>query len=54
MIIAQSVQRRAVGWTARVLFPAVQDFSLLHSVQTDPTARLASYPMGIGGSFRKN
>jgi hypothetical protein len=29
--IAQSVYRRATGWTARVRFPAVQDFSLLSS-----------------------
>jgi hypothetical protein len=28
-------QRRATGWKTVVQFPAVQDFSLLHSVQTD-------------------
>jgi hypothetical protein len=31
--------------------PAVQDFSLLHSVQTGSGAHPASYPMGTGGSF---
>jgi hypothetical protein len=49
--IAQSVKRRATGWTAPVRFPAVQDFSLLHSVQAGSGAHTASYPMGIGGSF---
>jgi hypothetical protein len=39
------------GWTARVRFPAVQIFSLLHSVQTDSGAHRASYTMGTGGSF---
>jgi hypothetical protein len=38
------------GWRARVGFPAVQDFSLLHSVQTDSEAHPA-YPVGTGGSF---
>jgi hypothetical protein len=45
---------RAMGWTARVRFPAVQDFYLRHSIQTDQTgsgAHPASYPMGTGGSF---
>jgi hypothetical protein len=41
----------AKGWTARVRFPAVQDFSLLPSVQTGSGAHPASYPMGTGGSF---
>jgi hypothetical protein len=36
---------------ARVLFSAVQDFSLLHSVETKYGAHPASYPMGTGGSF---
>jgi hypothetical protein len=40
----------ATGWTARVRFPAMQDFSLLHSVQTDSGAHPASYPMHTGGS----
>jgi hypothetical protein len=30
---------------------AVQDFPLLHSVQTDSGTHPASYPMGTGGSF---
>jgi hypothetical protein len=34
-----------MAWTAR------QDFSLLHSVQTDSGAHQVSYPMGTGGSF---
>jgi hypothetical protein len=49
--VAQSVSRRAAGWTARLRFPAVQDFSLLHSVQTGSGAHLASYPIGTGSSF---
>jgi hypothetical protein len=39
------------SWTARVRFPAVQDFSLLHRVQAGSGAHSASYPMGTGGSF---
>jgi hypothetical protein len=41
----------ATGWTARVRFSAVEDFSLLHSVQNGIRAHPASYPMGIGSSF---
>jgi hypothetical protein len=41
----------ATGWKARVRFPAVQDFSFLHSVQTGSGTQPASYPMGTGGSF---
>jgi hypothetical protein len=41
----------ATGWTARVQFLAVQDFSLLHSVQIDSGTQSASYSMGTGGSF---
>jgi hypothetical protein len=41
----------ATGWTVRVRFPAVQDVSLLHSVQTEPGPHPASYPKGTGGSF---
>jgi hypothetical protein len=41
----------AKGWAARVQFPALQDFFLLHSVQTGSGAHPASYPMGTGGSF---
>jgi hypothetical protein len=42
---------RATGWMAWVRFTAVQDFPLLHSVQTGSGAHLASYPMGTRGSF---
>jgi hypothetical protein len=34
-----------------VSIAAVQDFSLLHIVQTGSAAHPASYPMGTGGSF---
>jgi hypothetical protein len=34
-MIAQSVKRQATGWTARVRFPAVQNLSVLHRVQTN-------------------
>jgi hypothetical protein len=40
---------KAMGWTAWVRFPAVQDFSVLYSVQTDCGTNPASYPMGTGG-----
>jgi hypothetical protein len=33
------------------LIPAVQDFSLLHSVETDSGARPASYTMCVMGAF---
>jgi hypothetical protein len=33
---AQSVQGQATGWTARVRFPAVQDFSLLPASRPTP------------------
>jgi hypothetical protein len=36
---------------APVHFMAMQDFSLLHSVQTDSGAHPVSYPMGTGGFF---
>jgi hypothetical protein len=49
--IAQSVWRRATGWTARVRIPTVQDFSLLHSAQTDSGVHPASYPIGTRGYF---
>jgi hypothetical protein len=32
-----------------VRFPALQDFSLLHSVQTESAPHPAPYPMGTGG-----
>jgi hypothetical protein len=41
----------STAWTAWVRFPEVQDFSLLHSVQTGSGAHPASYQMGTGGSF---
>jgi hypothetical protein len=44
---AYKEERRATGWTARIRFPAVQGFSLLHSVQTDSGAP-ASCPMCTG------
>jgi hypothetical protein len=48
--IAQSVKRRATGWTAGVRFPAgVRYFSHLYSVQTDSVAHPASYTRGTGG-----
>jgi hypothetical protein len=37
--------------TVRVQFPAWQDFSPLHSVQTDSGSHPASYPMGTGERF---
>jgi hypothetical protein len=46
--IAQSVWRRATCWAARVQFPAVKDFSLLHSVQPDPGAHPATYQLVPG------
>jgi hypothetical protein len=50
--IAQSVWRRATGWTAGVRFPVGErDFSLLRSVQTGSGAHPASYPMATEGSF---
>jgi hypothetical protein len=48
---AQSVKRRATGWTALVQFPAVQYLYLCHGVQTESRAHPASYPMCTGGSF---
>jgi hypothetical protein len=39
---------RATGWTARVRFSTVQEFSFLHNVKTSSVAHLASYPMGTG------
>jgi hypothetical protein len=49
--IAQLVQQRATSWTARVRFPEVQDFSLLHSLQTDSGAHPASCPVGTWDLF---
>jgi hypothetical protein len=50
-VIAQSVQRRATGWKAVVLFPAVQDFFLLHKVETGSEVHSASYQLDTGGDF---
>jgi hypothetical protein len=48
--IAQSVYRRATGWTAGVPFLAQAiDFSLLHAVQKGCEAHPASYPVGTWG-----
>jgi hypothetical protein len=41
----------ATGWTVRGLFPAVQAFSLFHSVQIGSGAHPAYYPIGTGGNF---
>jgi hypothetical protein len=41
----------ATGWKSRIQFPAVQDFSLFHSVQTDTGAHPASYSKGIESFF---
>jgi hypothetical protein len=46
--IAQSVQRRATGWTTRVRFLVVKVFPFLHSVQTGSGAHPSSYSMGTG------
>jgi hypothetical protein len=46
--IAQPVKQRATGWMPRIRFPAGQDFSLLHAVQTDSGAHPSSYPIGSG------
>jgi hypothetical protein len=45
----ESGSRRATDWTARIRFPAVQDFYLFHSVQTDSGAHATSNLMGTGG-----
>jgi hypothetical protein len=39
------------GLEAGVRFPAGEFLSLLHGAQTESGAHLASYTMGIGGSF---
>jgi hypothetical protein len=49
--IAQSAYRRATSRKAWFRFPEVQDFSLLHGVQTGTEAHPASYPMGTGELF---
>jgi hypothetical protein len=42
------------GLDARILFPAVQNISLLHGAQTESGAHPASYPMGTGGSYPRD
>jgi hypothetical protein len=50
--MAQSVQRRATCWTARVRFPTVEtEFSLLHSVQIGSGVYSDPCPVGANGSF---
>jgi hypothetical protein len=49
--VAQSVQQWGTGRMAWARFPAGQDFSLLHTVQTESRAHPASYPMGSRGIF---
>lgn len=39
---------QAMGRTAGVLFPAKQDFSLIHSTETNSEAHSASYPVETG------
>jgi hypothetical protein len=46
-----TVKKYFMGWTARVQFPAVQKFALLHYVKTGSEAQPFFYPMGTGGSF---
>jgi hypothetical protein len=52
--IAQSVQRLATDWTtegSEFEFRYVQEFLLLHVVQTGSGVHLTFYPMGTRGSF---
>jgi hypothetical protein len=46
-LIAQSVWRQAMSWTAQIRFLVLQDFSL-HRAQTKSWNHSTSYPMGIG------
>jgi hypothetical protein len=46
--IAQTVYWRVTGWAAWV---RLQDFSILHGIQTGSGAHPTSYPMGTRGSF---
>jgi hypothetical protein len=50
-VIPRSNQNSSVGTAVSYDGPTVQDFSLLHVVQTDSRTHPASYPMGTGGSF---
>jgi hypothetical protein len=50
--MAQSVQRRATDWRARIRFPtAEREFSLLHSVQIGSGLYWALCAIGNNGSF---
>jgi hypothetical protein len=50
--VAQTVRRRATGWTVGVQFPAEAEiFSLLYSVQTNSWAHLDIHTVDTGGSF---
>jgi hypothetical protein len=50
--IAESIQRRATGWTAGVRLPATKiTLFFLHKVHTNSGAHPASYTMGIGVSL---
>jgi hypothetical protein len=42
---------KAMGWVTRVQFPAGQDFSLCHNIQTGYGAYLAFYDMALQGLF---
>jgi hypothetical protein len=51
-VIAQSVQRWAMGWTPYVRFPTgARNFSLHHRVHNGSGAHPGSYLMGTRGSF---
>jgi hypothetical protein len=50
--IAQPLQPRTKGWTARIRFPARARFVLLHNIQSGSGAHSA-YVMGTGGCFPK-
>jgi hypothetical protein len=49
--MAQSVRRRATGWTNGIRLPARQHFSLLQGYQADSRAKPASYTMSDGDDF---
>jgi hypothetical protein len=45
VLVAQSIWRRATGWTTGIRFPAGQEICLYSTVQP------ASYPLGTGALF---
>jgi hypothetical protein len=47
--LAQSVERRAKGWTSGVRFPAGVRFCVVHIIETDSLAHTVSYPVGSWG-----